>query len=62
MFVLTEKIPGDRVKVVTDTIMKLQEFVNSTQRLQMDQTEFAYLKTLVLFSPGMSKIGVLTLP
>ena len=49
-----ERIPGDRVKIVTDTIMKLQEFVNNMQRVQVDNTEYAYLKTLALFSPGKS--------
>jgi hypothetical protein len=46
-----EKIPGERVKIVTDTIMKLQEFVSNMQRLNVDDTEYAYLKTLALFSP-----------
>lgn len=46
-----EKVPGDRVKLVTETILKLQEYVTSMQRLQVDATEYAYLKVLTLFSP-----------
>ncbi len=33
-------------------IWKLQEFVSTTSKLQVDGSEFAYLKAIVLFSPG----------
>lgn len=33
-------------------IWKLQEFVSATAKLNIDQVEFAYLKAIVLFSPG----------
>ena len=36
-------------------IWKLQEFVSVTTKLQMDSSEFAYLKAAVLFSPGEKK-------
>lgn len=45
-----DKLATDRVKTVTDTIMKLQEFANRMQRLEVDAVEYAYLKTLSLFS------------
>ena len=48
----TDKVPTDHIKVVTDTIMKLQDFVSSLSQLKIDTIEFAYLKTMVLFSPG----------
>ena len=38
-------------------IWKLQEFVTTTSKLDVDQTEFAYLKTIVLFSPGNLILG-----
>ena len=47
-----DKLPDDRVKAVTDTIVKLQDFVTSMNKLQLRNAEFAYLKALVLFSPG----------
>jgi len=39
---------------VIDTIMRLQEYVGQMSRLQVDDAEYAYLKTLVLFSPGIT--------
>lgn len=33
-------------------IWKLQEFCNSMARLDIDGYEYAYLKAIVLFSPG----------
>ncbi|XP_070559532.1 orphan steroid hormone receptor 2-like isoform X3 [Ptychodera flava] len=50
------KLSADRVKVVMEHIWKLQEFVNSVTKLQVDATEFAYLKAITLFStdhPGL---------
>ena len=44
----------DRVKLVTETIQKLQNFVRGIQKMELDATEFAYMKALALFSPGMS--------
>jgi len=51
-----DKQATDRVKTVTDTIMKLQEFANMMQRLEVDSVEYAYLKTLSLFSIGESHL------
>lgn len=47
-----DKLTADRVKAVMEHIWKLQEFVSATSKLSIDQVEFAYLKTIVLFSPG----------
>lgn len=33
-------------------IWKFQEFCNSMTRLEIDSYEYAYLKAIVLFSPG----------
>ncbi|XP_033646802.1 orphan steroid hormone receptor 2-like isoform X2 [Asterias rubens] len=46
-----DKLSADRVKAVMEHIWKLQEFVSVTTKLQMDSSEFAYLKAAVLFSP-----------
>ena len=47
-----DKLQNDHVKVVTNTIVKLQDFVSTLTCLKLDTNEFAYLKTIVLFSPG----------
>jgi hypothetical protein len=49
---LGEKSGGSRIQVVIDTILQLQEYISTLNRLQVDQTEYAYLKAIVLFSPG----------
>ncbi|XP_022110032.1 orphan steroid hormone receptor 2-like isoform X3 [Acanthaster planci] len=46
-----DKLSADRVKAVMEHIWKLQEFVSVTTKLQVDASEFAYLKAAVLFSP-----------
>lgn len=40
------------MKLVIDHILKLQNYIQSLEALQIDSEEFAYLKALVLFSPG----------
>ncbi|XP_033615217.1 nuclear receptor subfamily 2 group C member 2 isoform X1 [Fukomys damarensis] len=47
-----DKLSGERVKQVMEHIWKLQEFCNSMARLEIDGYEYAYLKAIVLFSPG----------
>ena len=47
-----EKMSSERVKRVIDTVTQLQEFVSRITQLDVDETEYAYLKALVLFSPG----------
>lgn len=49
---LADKLSGERVKQVMEHIWKLQEFCNSMARLEIDGYEYAYLKAIVLFSPG----------
>nr|XP_054752372.1 orphan steroid hormone receptor 2 isoform X4 [Lytechinus pictus] len=54
-----DKLSADRVKAVMEHIWKLQEFVTTTSKLDVDNNEFAYLKTIVLFSPdhpGLSNV------
>jgi len=46
-----DKLSVQRVKQVTDHICRLQDFVNSLQRLQVDDHEYAYLKAIALFTP-----------
>ncbi|KAI1288449.1 Nuclear receptor subfamily 2 group C member 2 [Halotydeus destructor] len=52
-----DKLSVHRVKQVTDHICKLQDFVNSLQRLQVDDHEYAYLKAIILFTPENLAIG-----
>lgn len=46
-----DKNNSERVKLVTDHIMKLQSYVQTMENLEVDATEFAYLKALILFCP-----------
>ena len=50
-----EKLSAQRVRQVTSTICKVQEFVRSSAKMQVDMKEFAYLKLISLFATG--KIG-----
>jgi len=43
---------SERVKHVIDTVTRLQEFVSRICQLDVDETEYAYVKSLILFSPG----------
>ncbi|XP_054154276.1 orphan steroid hormone receptor 2-like [Oppia nitens] len=54
-----DKLSLQRVKGVTDHICKLQDFVNSFQKLEVDDREYAYLKAIVLFSPENAGIGLM---
>ena len=47
-----DKLSGERVKLVMEHIWKLQEFCNSMAKMETDSYEYAYLKAIVLFSPG----------
>ncbi|KAL4227065.1 Nuclear receptor subfamily 2 group C member 2 [Mactra antiquata] len=47
----TDKPSGDRVKSVIEHILKLQNYIQKMQSLQVDNQEYAYLKALLLFSP-----------
>lgn len=48
-----EKLSAERVKLVMEHIWRMQEFCNSMLKLSPDSYEYAYLKAIVLFSPGM---------
>lgn len=48
----TEKLSPERVKLVMEHIWRMQEFCNSMIKLSPDSYEYAYLKAIVLFSPG----------
>lgn len=37
---------------VTEHVLQLQDYVNTMAKLQVDEQEYAYLKTIALFSPG----------
>lgn len=45
----TEKLTPARFKQVSDHITRLQDFVSAMSKLQPDEHEYAYLKTIVLF-------------
>lgn len=47
-----EKLSPERVKLVMEHIWRMQEFCNSMTKLSPDAYEYAYLKAIVLFSPG----------
>lgn len=47
-----DKMSPERRKSLMEHIFKLQEFCNSMVRLCIDGYEYAYLKAIVLFSPG----------
>lgn len=49
---VSDKSIGDRVKSVIEHILKLQNYIQNMQSLQVDNQEYAYLKALLLFSPG----------
>lgn len=51
-FGLVDKLSGEKVKQVMEHVWKFQEFCNSMTRLETDSYEYAYLKAIVLFSPG----------
>ncbi|CAG5093724.1 Similar to Nr2c2: Nuclear receptor subfamily 2 group C member 2 (Mus musculus) [Cotesia congregata] len=45
-----EKITASKVKLITEHICRLQDCVSSLHKMQVDSTEYAYLKALTLFS------------
>merc|ERR1711981_1313610 len=47
---------GTRVRQVTTTICKIQEYVRALNKLNVDDWEFAYLKSISLF--GADKLGI----
>uniref|UniRef100_T1HRR7 Uncharacterized protein n=2 Tax=Rhodnius prolixus TaxID=13249 RepID=T1HRR7_RHOPR len=49
--VAQQKISPAKVKIVTDHICSLQDYVNSMVALSVDEHEYAYLKLITLFSP-----------
>lgn len=56
LFCLSDKLSSERVKQVMEHVWKFQEFCNSMTKLEIDSYEYAYLKALVLFSPGESAL------
>jgi len=53
-----EKMSSERVKRVIETVTRLQEFVSRITQMDVDETEYAYLKSLILFSPGKPLLNV----
>merc|ERR1719273_1099385 len=51
-----EKLSATRVRQVTTTICKIQEYVRAFNKLNVDEWEFAYLKAIALF--GTDKLGI----
>ena len=52
IFSISDKNVSERVKSVIEHILKLQGYIQNMQNLQVDNQEYAYLKALLLFSPG----------
>lgn len=50
--VAQDKLTAQRVKQVTTTICKVQEYVKTMTKMNIDDKEFAYLKTIALFGTG----------
>lgn len=50
--IIQDKMSTERRKLLMEHIFKLQEFCNSMVKLCIDGYEYAYLKAIVLFSPG----------
>lgn len=51
-----KRVPASRLWQVAEHVSKLQEFVSSLQRLQVDDREYAFLKAIVLFSPDQPSL------
>jgi Asp-tRNA(Asn)/Glu-tRNA(Gln) amidotransferase C subunit len=51
-----DKLSATRVRQVTTTICKIQEYVRALNKLNVDEWEFAYLKAISLF--GADKLGI----
>jgi hypothetical protein len=51
-----DKLSATRVRQVTTTICKIQEYVRAINKLNIDDWEFAYLKAISLF--GADKLGI----
>ena len=47
-----EKLTASRVKQVTSTICKVQEYVRAMNKMKIQDEEFAYLKAIALFGTG----------
>ena len=47
-----DKLSASRVRQVTTTICKIQEYVRALNKLNVDDWEFAYLKAISLFGAG----------
>ena len=50
--VAQDKLNAQRVRQVTTTICKVQEYVKNMNKMSIDEKEFAYLKTVALFATG----------
>ncbi|XP_064487136.1 orphan steroid hormone receptor 2-like isoform X2 [Ornithodoros turicata] len=51
-----KRTPTSRLWQVAEHVSKLQEFVSSLQRLQVDDREYAFLKAIALFSPDQPSL------
>jgi len=51
-----EKLTASRVKQVTSTICKVQEYVRAMNKMKIQDQEFAYLKAIALF--GTDLLGI----
>ena len=47
-----EKLTASRVKQVTSTICKVQEYVRAMNKMKIQDEEFAFLKAIALFGTG----------
>lgn len=51
-----DKMPATKIKQVTDHIVKIQDYVNTMNKLHVDEHEYAYLKAIALFSTDQPEV------
>jgi hypothetical protein len=50
---IVEKMSSERLQKVIETVTRLQDFERRMCQLDVNETEYAYLKFLALFCPGL---------
>ena len=50
-----ERVAVTRVRQVTTTLTKVKEYIHALQKLQLDDTEYALLKSIAIFGSGKNR-------
>lgn len=48
-----EKMSASRLKKLSEHIWKINEFIQELNRMEVDEMEYAILRYIILFNPGM---------